>query len=970
MDNEIAERTVPTISSVCFDENFMVERAIGEFAKLSSVSSGSSTKMRVLSEYLLQFESINRGSLNPDPESVELLIERWANTDAAALEARLADGGWRLLTSQIDVDNRTQFLSVRIDEQKASESLASFISENHILPIWANETGTGRVVFSNQAANKVYGNGPMTHEDQKISDFMGGPAISRKMYAELVDKGVIDNHDVQTKNEAGDEIFVRGCAVLTKYNGTEIVISSIQDFTDRKLIEDEGRKGRDVLRGAIESLSEGFALYDEDHRLVMYNERYGEMNKLVSDLLQPGLEYKTMLREMARRGGYSDAIGREDQWVKERIENAMGYAKNDEVNHSDGKSYQVSIHPTRLGGFVVTRTDITERKQIEAQRREGDLLVRTVLDASSAIVVMAKAGDGEILYRSPAAFEFFGETISAMEHYRSPEDRADLMSRLLSDGYIDDYKIDVSPKGHSTPVSVSSRFAEYKGEEVVVSSIVDLTEQVKAEALIRQVLEACPVPVQMTNAETGELLFRSPETLALFGSAEHARSYYVDPDERLRYLKQLRAKGWVNEYKAEFLNADGKPFWGAVSARLIKFQGEEVIVSNTRDLTDELALQEEFSKQQDLLIQNEKMSAMGGLLAGVAHELNNPLSVVVGHSLMLREEDHEAETLRRIEKISKAAERSAKIVKTFLAMARQHPTKKERMDIGSAVAAAADVANYSQRNLPARIIINLPDDIPDIHADPDQITQVMINLIINAGHAIRDSGVGDEISVSASVAESGTEVEIIVSDNGPGIPADISGRVFEPFFTTKEVGEGTGIGLALCHRIINSHEGEIWLDSDKIRGSRFCIRLPVMGSDPDPDFNNDHGSPAATPRVALVIDDEVDVADFIAEVLSKDGIEVQTANSGSDAILLLQEGSYDFVLSDLNMPGTDGRAVFDTLKSNYPHLVSRIGFITGDTLGEASQKFLQESQSPFLEKPVSPSDLRMLVKRVLGEDET
>lgn len=728
------------------------------------------------------------------------------------------------------------------------------------------------------------------------------------------------------------------------------------------------RRARDLLQDAIESLSEGFALYDDDRRLVMCNESYRRMNRAVSDILEPGLDWEILMRETARRGIYADAIGREEAWIAERLENGVEYIQDYELNHADGTTYLVSVHPTKLGGFVVTRTDITEKKQAEALERDGDLLVRQVLEASPAAVVMARVGSGEIIYRSPAAMELFGKVKNDNEYYIDPADRADYITALLADGRVDEFKLTlINADGKRFPAAVYGRLAEYKGEDVAVATTVDLTKQTEAEALIRQVLEACPVPVQMTEVETGALLFRSPETTALFGAVENAKTYYADNEEREAYLKELRSKGSVVNRRARLRNAKGELFWGAVSSNLIEFRGEEVIVSNTRDLTEELALQEELASQREMLFQNEKMSALGELLAGVAHELNNPLSIVVGHSLMLREESGDPETLRRIEKIGSAAERCAKIVKTFLAMARQQPTKMERVDIASIVATAVDVAGFGGQHDGIEIVSSIDENGPDVLADADQLTQVIINLVINAGQAIGKSGVGDRIEVSTGFDAAEGVFKIIVADNGPGIPEGIRARIFEPFFTTKKVGDGTGIGLAFCHRIIHSHHGHIWLDHSHDQGSRFCITLPVAESAAKSNGECSENVDAVSALSVLVVDDEEDVAAFIGEVLAKDGFTVEIANSGAQAIGRLEAGHYDVVLSDLNMPDVDGRGLFEALQKDFPDMVPRTGFVTGDTMGKASQALLRESKRPYLEKPVVPDDLRRLIQGILND---
>ncbi len=731
---------------------------------------------------------------------------------------------------------------------------------------------------------------------------------------------------------------------------------------------EEIEKARDLLRDAIESLKEGFALYDDDRRLVLFNQRYAEMNKGVADLLQPGLDWEILMRETARRGIYAEAIGNEQQWVSDRLANGVEFIQDFELMETDGRTYLVSVHPTKFGGFVVTREDITERKQAEVEERDGDLLIRKVLDASSAIVTMARIGDGQILYRTPAALQMFGPSKSAKQHYQKPEERADFVTQLLADGRVDDYKLDlINAAGKTFPASISSQLIDYKGEEVIVTSVIDLTVQKEADALIRQVMEAYPAAINMTHADTGEVLFATPEIKALFGEAESSKSYYADPNERERYLKDLRQAGALKDRRMEFVDASGRKFWGADSSRLIEFNGEEVIVSNTRDLTDELAIEAELEKQRELLFQNEKMSALGELLAGVAHELNNPLSVVVGHSLMLKEEISDPDLGVRIEKIGNAAERCAKIVKTFLAMARQQPSKIEQVDVPSMIETAADVAGYGSSSGEIRIEQSVPEDLPAVAGDADQLTQVVLNLIINAEQAMTASGIGDQIMLSAEVKPDTGMVEITVQDNGPGIPKAIRARIFEPFFTTKEVGDGTGIGLAFCHRIILSHGGQIRLDQAAVSGTCFRITLPVAKMQND--VAEEKPEPAANfaKHRALVVDDEVEVGEINAEILRKDGFHVDFVTSGEEALRQLQSANYDVFLSDMNMPGVDGRKIYEALVARFPKMLTRTAYITGDTMGESSLGLLKESGLPYLEKPVSPSELRILVGKLLAD---
>ncbi|MEL6103742.1 MAG: ATP-binding protein, partial [Pseudomonadota bacterium] len=475
---------------------------------------------------------------------------------------------------------------------------------------------------------------------------------------------------------------------------------------------------------------------------------------------------------------------------------------------------------------------------------------------------------------------------------------------------------------------------------------VDVTERVEAEKrakerdeLIRLVVESCPVPIMMNRADTGEILFISPQAKALYGHQTTSRDYYVSLEDRDRFIGEVRRHREVYEYRLRLRNASGKHFWSAVSARLIHWGGEDVIVSHSRDLTNQLAIEEQLTRQREKVFQSEKMSALGGLLAGVAHELNNPLSVVVGHAMMLSDESQDPEVLRQTKKIRDAAERCAKIVRTFLTMARQDPTRMEPVNVADIVETAIDVARYGNPSKTVKMLVNADDDLPQIYADQDQITQTVVNLVINAQQAIEDAGVGDCIRIVAQRDAQKSQVRLTVEDNGPGIPSEIRARVFDPFFTTKGVGRGTGIGLAVCDRIVAAHRGKIEVEDRSPTGTCFTITLPIGSLPAD---QPKVGKMIEKPRSirVLVIDDEADVADLNVEVLQRGGYDAKALYQADKALETLRAERYDVVLSDLNMPRLDGRGVFEAISREFPELISRTGFVTGDTMGRASQTFL------------------------------
>jgi signal transduction histidine kinase/CheY-like chemotaxis protein len=381
------------------------------------------------------------------------------------------------------------------------------------------------------------------------------------------------------------------------------------------------------------------------------------------------------------------------------------------------------------------------------------------------------------------------------------------------------------------------------------------------------------------------------------------------------------------------------------------------------DIDEQKRAEAELARSREALYQSEKLTALGSLLAGVSHELNNPLAVVVGQSMMLEEEAEGTSLAERSAKIRRAAERCAKIVHTFLAMARQKPPAKTLVDVNAAVRSALDLTDYGLRTTGVQVEARLDPDLPPLSADPDQLHQVLANLFVNAQHALQSvSGRRALRVVTRRGAAAGT-VEIEVADNGPGVPSEVRRRIFEPFFTTKPQGLGTGLGLSFSHGVIEGHGGRIEL-LDQSGGAVFLITLPSAAGASALAAVDGLRLPRAAPGAALVIDDEPEIVDMLAELLGRQGYAVSTASTGREGRHKLEAGDFDVVLSDVRMPDVDGPALFEWIEKSRPELRSRIGFITGDTLGPAAASFLNHAGRPYLEKPFTPKAVREFVARL------
>ncbi|OGK82546.1 MAG: hypothetical protein A2X52_05270, partial [Candidatus Rokubacteria bacterium GWC2_70_16] len=276
-----------------------------------------------------------------------------------------------------------------------------------------------------------------------------------------------------------------------------------------------------------------------------------------------------------------------------------------------------------------------------------------------------------------------------------------------------------------------------------------------------------------------------------------------------------------------------------------------------RSVSARLEAEQRLRREQEVLYQSEKLAAMGELLAGVAHELNNPLAVIMGRTALLRQALGTGPAAAQAEKIAAAAERCARLVKNFLALARKSPPQRQPVELNRVVQETLELLAYPLRVDSVEVVQALADDLPVIWADPHQLHQVVINLATNAHQAMRETTGPRRLTLATrfDAAQGGVVLEI--ADTGPGIPSEIRPRIFEPFFTTKPQGQGTGLGLSLCQGIVEGHGGSIRLESRPGQGAVFVVELPPGAP---PSVESEAAAVEAPPRIRgkaiLVVDDE------------------------------------------------------------------------------------------------------------------
>lgn len=369
----------------------------------------------------------------------------------------------------------------------------------------------------------------------------------------------------------------------------------------------------------------------------------------------------------------------------------------------------------------------------------------------------------------------------------------------------------------------------------------------------------------------------------------------------------------------------------------------------------------EWRQRQVQVMEASRLVSIGELVAGAAHEINNPLAAVMGFSQLVLRRDLEPEVRTDVERILSEATRASQIVANLQSFARRGEPRGERFDLAEIVLRVLDLRTYELQLDNIEVVTDFKIASATMLGDQQQIEQVVLNITANAAHFMKEANGGGTLTVS--LEGEGPNVRLRIADDGPGISPDHLPLVFDPFFTTKEVGTGTGLGLSVCYGIITGHGGAISVDSKPGEGAAFTIELEaettaISRTTASPE------SPEVVEQRVLVVDDEPAVVDLVSRILSDFGFSVTTASNGQDVINQMELDSFDIVILDYRMPAVGGVQLFDHIESISPDLATKVLFMTGDSYGPAVEDTVRRSGNPVLNKPFSLEDLLTGVMRV------
>lgn len=664
-----------------------------------------------------------------------------------------------------------------------------------------------------------------------------------------------------------------------------------------------------------------------------------------------------------------------------------GLRGNDELGRLsrafDAMAGEVADTQTRL------REDIAERERAEAALRVSEASYRAIFDAMEDAIFVLDVDKARIVDLNPKAGTAYGYapdemrqmnmlTLSSGEPPYTREEARALITRAIAGEQLR-FEWQLRHKdGNVHWHEVFVKRVTIGGEPRMLALTREVTDRKLAEQALRaseeqyrSMFNASIDGLALWNAE-GEIVDANPALWQMYGYTGNERPELtpatgMGPNYDTHFLQTVAAGESVHVEVTE-LRKDGSVLELEVHGIPMHYQGKPHVLTIARDITDKKRAAQELSQQREALYQREKLAALGGLLAGVAHELNNPLSVVVARAVMLEEQADPA-TRDAALKIRTAADRCARIVRTYLAMARHQQPARGPVAINEVIRAALDITAYTVRSSNIEVALDLREDIPPLLADADQLHQVLMNLIVNAQQVLQDQPGERRIRVCSGYDADAGAIRITVADNGPGIPGHLRARVFEPFFTTKPVGFGTGIGLAVSFGIVEAHGGTLAVDCPPGGGTVFGITLPAVSADAADSGVTPPAPKAARPLSVLVVDDEAPVRDMLSEILREAGHRVVTAVSGREALVRLEFAAYDVILTDIRMPELDGRALYHEIETRWPERAARVVFVTGDTLSTTSRNIAAESGCPVLEKPFLPSEVRRVVAEVAMQAE-
>ena len=979
------------------------------------------------------------------------------------IEQEFSDGQWLRVYERKTADGGTVGVGVDISELKHREKQL-FESQQRLNDYleassdwhWEMDQDCRFSYFSDQF-EKVTGVLPSmlfgkTREETGIPDIE--PSVwqehldnlaARRSFRDFRHPRTLDDGVVVTLSINGKAIF-DAAGNFTGYRGTG------RDITDLVVAEQNARRAESLLAKAIESIPEGFVLFDAEDRLVMCNQRYRDFASGFSDLIVEGVKFEDLARASAERGVFNVEPDQSEQWATDLISDFHNGAANKEYQFSDGRWIQTIDSPTDDGGHLGLRVDITERKQAEQALQERERRYRQIFDSADICLwdedfselykrlqhlrdggltdlrshlmahpdhVWDLANCIKVNHVNEATLRLFGAA--------SEEELLGSLDQILPEGaenlFLEEmvaiwegrtnYRAEVMHKSFTgedlwviVTMPVPGNMEEARSVPI---SVIDITEKKQTEEELARHQDELVI---LIDERTQELR----ETEAYLSSAIESISegfVLYDPNDRMvmcneKYkdfyplmrdefvpgaeLKHVARLGfergvvkasannidhWMNVRLTQQATGRGSHEQELPDGRWLLCTDRKTANGYTVGIRTEIT---EVKQAGELLRQSQKMEAIGQLTGGVAHDFNNILAAIIGNLDLIQTGDSALDKMDQ-EGISialRAAFRGAELTDRLLAFSRQKPLDAKDTNINDLLPPFRDLAT---RTIGANIEfgLELADGLWPVLVDPGELENALLNLAINARDAMPNGGQFTITTTNWTAHENnldgeqelapGDYVKVAVKDNGTGMSEQVSKRAFEPFFTTKEVGAGSGLGLSMVFGFAKQSGGLATLNSVDGEGSTINIYLPKAIQLASAE-NIQTATKSEIPKgceTILVVEDDIDIRDFLLRALKHFGYTVIVAEDGPAALdVMATSGDIDLLLTDVIMPrGMSGRDVAKAFSERYP--TAGVLYSSGYAREALDQSGEVDEGETVLSKPYQAQSLAKMVRNALDQ---